>query len=59
MRQWNVIATLAVILTVAYVGVYSYFAVTTTIDIQTFREGVLPVLTAILGYLARMLKAPT
>jgi len=55
-RQWNVMASLAVLLVLAYAGGYVAALSIGKVDIAAFREGMLPVVTAVLGYVARMIK---
>ena len=55
-RQWNVVSTLAVILTLVYVGAFAAAFLRGAVDGEDFRDGVLPVVTAVLVHLAGMLK---
>ena len=54
-RQWNVVATVAGSLTVAYVAVSAGALFTGRVDFEGFRMAVLPMLTAWGGYLAALL----
>lgn len=57
-RQWNVVATLAVILVLAYAGGVTFSFVAAKIAFSEYREAMLAVLLPVLGYLARMLGEP-
>lgn len=55
-RQWNVVATLAAILTLIYTGTLAAALLMGEVDGDGFRDAVLPVVTAVLVHLAGMLK---
>jgi hypothetical protein len=55
MKQWNVVATAAVVLTLAYVGVCATSLLMGKVDFVEFTQAVVPVLTAWGGYLASLL----
>lgn len=57
-RQWNVVATLAVILVLAYAGGVTFSFVSGATDFEGYKQGMLAVLLPVLGYLARMLGEP-
>ena len=54
-REWNVVATIAVLITLVYVGVAAAAMLLGKIEFAAFRDTVLPIVTAWGGYLAHML----
>ena len=55
MKFWNVIASLAVLLVLVYTGACTAALLMDRVDFEAFKQAVLPVLTAVLGYMAAML----
>lgn len=56
-RKWNVVAALAVVLCIVYVGVLAAAFFMRVITASEFAQYVLPIVTAVLGYLSHMLAA--
>lgn len=54
-RQWNVVATLTVVVVLLYLGTCAAAFVAGSIDATLFKDMTLPVVTAVLGYLAALL----
>ena len=54
-KQWNVVASLTVIVLLSYGGVVVYALVADKIDFAGFQSAVAPMLAAVTGYMARML----
>lgn len=52
-REWNTIATLAVVVTLAYVGGAVFAMVAGKIEFTVFAGALAPVVTAIGGWMAR------
>lgn len=57
-RKWNVVATLAVILVLAYAIGVTFAFVSGKTEFAGYQEAMLAVLLPVLGYLARMLGEP-
>ena len=56
MRQWNTVASVAVTLTVLYVGIAAGALFMGKVDFTAFSSAVAPLLTAWGGYLAAIIK---
>lgn len=55
MRQWNVVAGLAITLCVVYAGATVWGFASGAVTFEAFDKGLGMMVTAVLGYLARML----
>lgn len=55
-RQWNVIAGLAVILVLTHMGVVSAAWLMGRITFEQYGGALLPMLTGVLGYVAKMIE---
>lgn len=54
-RQWNVVATLTVVVVLTYLGACAAAFFMGKVDAAMFKDMALPVVTAVLGYLAALL----
>ena len=54
-KFWNVVASLAVILVLVYVGICGAVLLRGDISFDEFKQAALPIVTAALGYMAAML----
>ena len=54
-KFWNVIAGMTGLILALYAGTFAAAVFTGGATVEEFRQGVLPVLTAVLGYMAGML----
>jgi hypothetical protein len=57
-KKWNVVAIMAVLLSLGYVGTSATALVLGKVDFNTFQSAVVPLVTAWGGYLAAMLREP-
>lgn len=55
MKFWNVVASLAVVIVLTYVGFCGSSLLQGAATFEEFKQAVLPIVTAVLGYMAAML----
>lgn len=55
MKFWNVVAGLAIVLVLTYTGLCGGALLKGTVTFEEFKQAVLPIVTAVLGYMAAML----
>lgn len=55
MKFWNVVAGLSIVLVLVYIGFCGMALMQSTATFEEFKQAVLPLVTALLGYMAAML----